>query len=93
MQLRLQVTDQSNTYEVETSLFTIVSWERKYKRKASDLAAGIGYEDLCYFAYEGCKQSGITVPPSLDEYIKRLKSVEVVSSDANPTEAEVTTEP
>lgn len=93
MQLRLKVTDQSNTYEVETTLFTIVSWERKYKRKASDLSTGIGYEDLCYFAYEGCKQQGITVPPSLDEYIKRLMSVEVVSSDANPTEAEVTTEP
>lgn len=93
MQLRLKVTDQSNTYEVETTLFTIVSWERKYKRKASDLGNGIGYEDLCYFAYEGCKQSGIMVPPSLDEYIKRLVSVEVVSSEANPTEAEVTTEP
>lgn len=93
MQLRLKVTDQSNTYEVETSLFTIVSWERKYKRKASDLAQGIGYEDLCFFAYEGCKQQGITVPPSLDEYIRRLQSVEVVSNDANPTEAEVTTEP
>lgn len=93
MQLRLKVTDQSNTYEVETSLFTIVSWERKYKRKASDLAQGIGYEDLCFFAYEGCKQQGITVPPSLDEYIRRLLSVEVVSNDANPTEAEVTTEP
>ena len=93
MQLRLKVTDQSNTYEVETSLFTIVSWERKYKRKASDLANGIGYEDLCFFAYECAKQSGVMVPPSLDEYIKRLVAVEVVSNDANPTEAEVTTEP
>lgn len=93
MQLRLKVTDQSNTYEVETTLFTIVSWERKYKRKASDLAQGIGYEDLCFFAYEGCKQSGITVPPSLDEYIRRLRSVEVISNDANPTDEGVTQEP
>lgn len=93
MQLRLKVTDQSNTYEVETTLFTIVSWERKYKRKASDLAQGIGYEDLCFFAYEGCKQSGITVPPSLDEYIRRLRSVEVISNDANPTDEGATQEP
>lgn len=93
MQLRLKVTDQSNTYEVDTTLFTIVSWERKYKRKASDLAQGIGYEDLCFFAYEGCKQSGITVPPSLDEYIRRLRSVEVISNDANPTDEGATQEP
>ena len=93
MQLTLKVTDHDNIYEVQTTLFSIVLWERKYKRKASDLAQGIGYEDLCFFAYEGCKQSGITVPPSLDEYIKRLKSVEVVADEGNPTEAEVTTEP
>jgi len=93
MQLTLKVTDKDSTYEVQTSLFSIVLWERKYKRKASDLAQGIGYEDLCFFAYEGCKQAGITVPATLDEYIKRLQLVEVVGDEGNPTEAEVTTEP
>ena len=92
MQLKLKVTDQNGTYEVETTLFTIVSWERRYKRKASDLSQGIGYEDLCFFAYEGCKQTGITVPPTLDDYIKKLVNVEVVANDANPTPAEVTTD-
>ena len=89
MQLTLKVTDQNGQYQVDTTLFTVVLWERKNKRKASDLAAGIGYEDLCFFAYESCKQQGITVPPSLDEYIRKLVSVEVVADDANPTEAEV----
>ena len=94
MQLKLKVTDKDTAYEVETSLYTVVLWERKFKRKAADLGEGIGYEDLCFFAYEGCKQSGITVPATFDDYIKRLKSVEVVEdTPANPSQAEATQEP
>lgn len=94
MQLKLKVTDKDTVYEVETSLYTVVLWERKFKRKASDLSDGIGYEDLCFFAFEGCKQSGITVPATFDDYIKRIKNVEVVEDLApNPSEAEVTPEP
>ena len=43
MQLTLKVIFiDGNAYEVDTNLMTIVNWERKYKRKASDMAAGIG---------------------------------------------------
>lgn len=94
MQLKLKVTDKDSTYEIETTLFSVVLWERKFKRKASDLSQGIGYEDLCFFAYEGCKQSGVTVPATFDDYVKRLKDIEVIEDNApNPTEAEVTAEP
>jgi hypothetical protein len=40
------------TYQVVTNLFVIISWERKFKRRASDLANGIGMEDLAFMAYE-----------------------------------------
>jgi hypothetical protein len=51
-------------------------------------------EHLAFLAFEGAKQSGITVPAIFDDYIKRLVSVDVVGEDAaNPTDEAVTSEP
>ena len=76
MQLSLEVTflDGRDSVTVETTLFTTVLWERKYKRKASELAAAIGQEDLAYLAYEASKMSGVVVPLAFDDYCKSLKS-------------------
>ena len=66
----------------------IVTWERKFKRKASDIqSSGIGMEDLAFMAYEASKQSGITIPAMFDDFIKKLVTLEVVESEnTNPTE-------
>lgn len=87
MKLKLKVNTGAGDYEVETNLYVIVTWERKFKRKASDLASGgIGMEDLAFMAYEATKQSGITVPAMFDDFIKRLETLEVVETEAvNPT--------
>jgi hypothetical protein len=76
VQLTLEVTfiDGREPVEVETTLFTTVLWERKYKRKASELGTAIGQEDLAYLAYEASKLSGVTVPALFDDYLKSLKS-------------------
>jgi hypothetical protein len=88
MKLKLKVNTGAGDYQVETNLFVIVTWERKFKRKASDLAtSGIGMEDLAFMAYEATKQAGITVPAMFDDFIKRLETLEVVESEAvNPTQ-------
>lgn len=88
MQIKIKVTpNEGDEYVVETNLFTIVAFERKFKMKASDLATGVGMEHLAFMAFEACKQNGITVPAVFDDYIKRIKSIDVVSDDtANPTE-------
>lgn len=88
MQLNLHVTtNDGDDYTVTTNLFVVVAWERKYKRKASELSAGIGVEDLAFMAYESCKQSNIAVPMVFDEYIKKLAAIEVVGQEAeNPTD-------
>jgi hypothetical protein len=79
MQLTLKpVFKDGNTYEVQTNLMTIVLWERKYKRKASDMAAGIGVEDLAYMCYEASRLNKITVPANLDLFIGSLKNIEVI---------------
>jgi hypothetical protein len=84
MKLTLQITEVGgNAYEVTTSLPVIIAWERKFKRKASDLAGGnIGLEDMVFWAYESCKRCSIAVPLSLDGYIDKVESVEVVDHEA-----------
>ena len=87
MQLNLHVTtNDGDDYTVTTNLFVVVAWERKYKRKASELAAGIGVEDLAFMAFESCKQSNVPVPAVFDDYIKKLASIEVVGQEPeNPS--------
>lgn len=87
MQITIKVTpNEGEPYEVQTSLFVIVAFERKFKIRASELANGVGMEHLAYMAYEACKQNNIAVPPSFDAYIQRIKSIDVVSEEpANPT--------
>jgi hypothetical protein len=87
MNLTLAVDMGEGPVNVQTNLFVMVQYERKYKRKASEMASGIGFEDLLFLAYESCKIHGITVPAVFDDFIKRAVSIEVISedTDANPT--------
>lgn len=88
MKLTLKVDQGQGEYQVTTNLYVIVTWERKFKRKASDIqSSGIGMEDLAFMAYEASKQAGITIPAMFDDFIKRLVTLEVVEAEsANPTE-------
>jgi len=82
MQLRLKVQRQNeDAYEVTTSLAVIVAWERRFKRRASDLGSGVGMEDLAFMAYEASQRSGIVVPASLDAFINTIENLEVVDSE------------
>jgi hypothetical protein len=93
MKLKLEVTEQDGKYTLETNLFVIIAWERKFKRKISDLSNGIGMEDLAFMAYECCKQINHPVPPVFDDYIKRLIDIDVIDEETvNPTDGAVTTE-
>lgn len=88
MQLKIDVDLGEGPFTVETNLWVIVQWERKYKRKASDLANGAGIEDIAYMAYEACRANGVIVPAVFDDFVKRAKSItpgEVTT--AVPTEA------
>ena len=89
MQLTMQIDLGNGPAVVKTNLMVLVNWERKYKRKASQLADGIGMEDLAFMAHEAAKISGINgLPLMLDDFIKQLVSLEVIDQeDANPTEA------
>jgi hypothetical protein len=93
MQLTLKVELPDNTYTVTTNLYVVVAWERKFNRKASDMANGIGIEDLAYLAFEASKLNKIVVPAEFDNFIKQLVNIEVVEqeqpsfTEAAPTDA------
>ena len=86
MKISISVDIGDGPQTVTTNLFNIITWERKFKRRAGDLAAGIGAEDLAFLAYEASKQAGITVPLVFDDYAKKIVTLDVVSGeDQNPT--------
>lgn len=86
MKLSLNVTTTDGAYKVQTTFANVVEWERKTKRLASDLARGIGYEDLAFLAWSAAKTAGITVPLLYDDYVKKLVDIDVESNETeNPT--------
>ena len=87
MRMTLKIDIGEGPVLVETNLYITVLWERKYKRKASDLANGVGAEDLAFMAHEAMKAQKLVVPAMLDDFIKRIVTLEVVDSEAgNPTQ-------
>jgi len=88
MQLTLRVDTGDGPQDVTTNLWAIVAWERKYKTKASKMAEGLGMEDLAYLAYEASKANKVTVPAVFDDYLRRIVTLDVVSSDDRPTREE-----
>ena len=81
MKLTMAVTLDGNTYQVESTLYTIVSWERKFKRKASEMATSFGLEDIAYIAWESSKQAGINVPAMFDDFVKRCAGIDIVGAE------------
>ena len=86
MKITLAVDTGEGPVQVTTNFMNVIEWERKYKRRAGDLAQGIGAEDLAFLAWQASKTAGITVPLMFDDYAKRIVSLEVVGEDdTNPT--------
>lgn len=81
MKLELAVVTNNGDYKVTTNLLTVIAWERRFKAKASSLAAGVGAEDLAFLAFEASKQAGIETPIVFDDFLKTLVNVEVVEDE------------
>jgi hypothetical protein len=92
MKLTLQYDIGDGPVTVSTNLYVIVAWERRFKRKASEMATAIGMEDLAFMAWEASKLAGITVPGEFDTFLKKqVGTVDVVDQDdTNPTPGEPT---
>jgi hypothetical protein len=88
MRLTLTVTTTDRrTYDVHTSLGVIVDWERKFQRRAGDLAAGFFIEDLAYLAYASEKRAGDT-STDFDTWLAHVEHIEVKDTqESHPTDA------
>lgn len=93
MKITIRYTRKNEVQEVTTTLGTIVAWERKFKRKASDMGNGMGIEDIAFLAFEASKTHKVVVPASFDEFLNQLDNIEVVTEETeNPTPAAPTDE-
>jgi hypothetical protein len=87
MQITISVDTGQGPNVVTTSLYTVMLWERKYKRRAGDLATGIGAEDLAFLAYEASRAAGIVVPAVFDDYAKKIVALDVIAQEeTNPSQ-------
>jgi hypothetical protein len=81
MQLTLKIDQGDGPYQVNTNLYVVVQWERKFKRKASDLANGVGMEDIAYMAWQASKMNGVVVPAEFDKFVEKCVTLEVISEE------------
>lgn len=89
MQVIIKYRRKGEEHIVATTLGVIVAWERRFKRKASDMGNGFGIEDLAFLAFEAAKLHKVVVPASFDQFINELEHIEIVAEEAvNPTHAE-----
>lgn len=95
MKLRYRITRRGQEpYEVDTNLFVVVAWERRFKTKVSAMRDGFGYEDMAFQAYEASKLAGVVVPVAFDDFIKDLEDLTVVDQQLeNPTPGAQSDEP
>ena len=74
---------------VTTTIATAAAWERKFKRRASDLQGGIGIDDLMFMAWHvlnAHKREG----RDYDAWLQSVEDFSVVEvAQANPTAAAV----
>lgn len=88
MKLRIKVdwtkAGKPESTEVTTTLATVVAWERQFRRKASELATGVGMEDILFLAWHRLNALKLD-ERQFDEWIDDAEDVEVLDgADAGP---------
>lgn len=67
------------TMEAAAVVPDFVAWERKYRRKASDLAAGVAVEDLAFLAWSALRRQG-EVSADFDQFLNTVAEVEMAET-------------
>ena len=92
MKLKLQVAylqpnGQQVEETIETTIATVAAWERKMRKKITDLQGGIGVDDLMFMAWHrltALKKEN----RDYDAWLETVQSYDVPEAEAsNPTEA------
>jgi hypothetical protein len=93
MNIELDVDTGNGPRRLTATMWAVVQWERKFKVKASDMAKSMGAEDLAFLAYCAEQAGGNTVPAMFDDYMRKIRSLDVVAAEPeNPTQGEAPAE-
>ena len=73
--------------KVTTTIATVAAWERKFKRRVSDLQGGIGVDDLMFMAWH-CLTANKRESRDYDAWLASVEDFNVLEvAQANPTAA------
>jgi hypothetical protein len=87
IKIKVDMNDGEPAFELTTNLFVVCEWERIEDRKVAD-NKGIGYSDLCCWAYLILKMRGDTLPIDWRKWVKANPMMEISGVDetvGNPT--------
>lgn len=81
MRASIKITDiNGNEQEVEAIVPDFIAWERRTKRRTSDLANGVGIEDLAFLAWSACKRQGNA--KEFDKWLDEVAEIEMLDKPA-----------
>lgn len=80
MKAGIKLEHSGQTIEVVATPPDFVAWERRTKRKTSDLATlGVGVEDLAFLAWSSIRRRG-EAAPDFDDWLDGLDAIEMVDT-------------
>lgn len=92
MKLQLKIsTVNGEVFDVACGIADFIAWERHSKMKTSDLANGIGIEDMAFLAHSALKRSGAKIKP-FDGWINDIEEIEAVDDDPKATQTDQSTD-
>jgi len=92
IKIKVEMNDGTPPVELTTNLFVVCEWERIENRKVAD-NKGIGYSDLCCWAYLILQMQGNTMPSDWRKWVKANPTMEISGADetvGNPTGSALT---
>lgn len=85
MKLQLKITTTDNqVLELECGIPEFIAWERHSHNKTSQLALGIGIEDMAYLGYAALKRKGEKLKP-FDAWINDIAEIEAIEDNPKAT--------
>ena len=95
MRQRIAITDDEGiTLEVVALPPDFIAWERHAKRRMSDLADGLGMEDMAFLAWSALRRRSSEPRPPFDVWIQHLSDLEFLEDEPpTPTKPEASAMP
>ena len=92
IKLRVDLKNGKPARELRTNMLAIVEWEKTENRRTAD-GKGIGFADLCCWAYTLCKLAGDKVPGTWREWVAEHPDMEITPIEETTDETPIIAAP